>query len=145
MIRTLQGPLESFEKEYFDLIRSAFLKYRYVIVLLSPLRFTDVFHSMQVRIGNMDGVVVAYHNTARIFGFQYVSLEEMDMCLFGAKNRGDRVFKKCVGLLEEVADEIVRTFPEQVIIATRRNFGWYHSCLRLTFILSVVPEMYIRD
>lgn len=37
--------------------RSAFLKY-----------------SMQVRIGNMDGIFVAYHNTARIFGFQYISL-----------------------------------------------------------------------
>lgn len=38
LIRTLQGPLESFEKEYFDLIRSAFLKYRYVIIICeSPL------------------------------------------------------------------------------------------------------------
>lgn len=27
-IRTLQGLAESFEKEYYDLIRSAFLKYR---------------------------------------------------------------------------------------------------------------------
>jgi hypothetical protein len=27
-IRTLQGLVESFEKEYYDLIRSAFLKYR---------------------------------------------------------------------------------------------------------------------
>ncbi|KAG5220919.1 mitochondrial protein Pet127-domain-containing protein [Salix suchowensis] len=49
LIRTLQGPLESFEREYYDLIRSAFLKY-----------------SFQARIGNMDGVLVAYHNTARL-------------------------------------------------------------------------------
>lgn len=28
LIRTQYGPLESFEKEYYDLIRSAFLKYR---------------------------------------------------------------------------------------------------------------------
>lgn len=73
-----------------------------------------IYLSMQVRIGNMDGVLVAYHNTARVFGFQYVPLEEMDSCLFGGKGRGDRVFQKCVGLLEEVADEITRTFPEQV-------------------------------
>ena len=32
LIRTLHGPLESFEKEYYDLIRSAFLKYRCVRV-----------------------------------------------------------------------------------------------------------------
>lgn len=62
----------------------------------------------------MDGVLVAYHNTARMFGFQYVALEEMDACLFGGKGRGDRVFQKCIGLLEHVADEIIHTFPEQV-------------------------------
>jgi len=60
----------------------------------------------------MDGVIVAYHNTARLFGFQYNSLDEMDTCLFGGK--GDRVFQKCVGLLEQVADEIIKVFPEQV-------------------------------
>lgn len=62
----------------------------------------------------MDGVLVAYHNTARLFGFQYISLDEMDSCLYGGPGRGDRVFEKCVGLLEEVADEITRTFPSQV-------------------------------
>jgi hypothetical protein len=30
-IQQLHGPMQSFEREYFDLIRSAFLKYRYVI------------------------------------------------------------------------------------------------------------------
>lgn len=30
LLRTLHGPLESFEKEYYDLIRSAFLKYKLV-------------------------------------------------------------------------------------------------------------------
>jgi hypothetical protein len=62
----------------------------------------------------MDGVLVAYHNTARLFGFQYIPLDEMEACLFGSKGRGDRVFQKCVGLMEEVADEIIRIFPEQV-------------------------------
>jgi hypothetical protein len=42
---------------FYDMSRAAFLKY-----------------SMQVRIGDMDGIFVAYHNTARIFGFQYISL-----------------------------------------------------------------------
>lgn len=101
LIRTLQGPIESFEKEYYDLIRSAFLKY-----------------SFQVRIGNMDGVMVAYHNTARLFGFQYVSLDEMDTCIFGEAGRGDRVFQKCVRLMEELADEITRVYPEQSVKCT---------------------------
>ncbi|ETW81737.1 hypothetical protein HETIRDRAFT_237178, partial [Heterobasidion irregulare TC 32-1] len=98
IIRTLQGPLESFEKEYYDLIRSAFLKY-----------------SFQARIGNMDGVLVAYHNTARIFGFQYVPLSEMDSCIFGSEGRGDRVFEKCVQMMEAIMTEAVHQFPDQSI------------------------------
>ncbi|KAF9468569.1 mitochondrial protein Pet127-domain-containing protein [Collybia nuda] len=102
LIRKQYGTMESFEKEYFDLIRSAFLKY-----------------SFQVRIGNMDGVIVAYHNTARMFGFQYIPLEEMDQRLFGSKpGVGDRVFDKCVSLMEQVAEEVVRCFPKQSVRCT---------------------------
>ncbi|KAA1469832.1 Pet127-domain-containing protein [Dentipellis sp. KUC8613] len=101
LIRKLHGPLESFEKEYYDLIRSAFLKY-----------------SFQARIGNMDGVFVAYHSTNRIFGFQYIPLDEMDECLFGAAGRGDRVFEKCVPLLEAILSEAITLFPSQSLKLT---------------------------
>ncbi|KAJ6619466.1 mitochondrial protein Pet127-domain-containing protein [Mycena sp. CBHHK59/15] len=102
MIRSAQGLYESFEREYYDLIRSAFLKYGF-----------------QVRIGNMDGVIVAYHNTARMFGFQYVSLDEMDQRLFGSEpGVGDRVFQKCVGLLECISSEIIQCFPNQSVKCT---------------------------
>ncbi|KLJ11710.1 hypothetical protein EMPG_13132 [Blastomyces silverae] len=50
------GKFESFEREYFDMIRAAFLKY-----------------SLQVRVGRMDGIFVAFHNIERIFGFQYAT------------------------------------------------------------------------
>ena len=79
------------------MIRSAFLEY-----------------SFQARIGNMDGIFVAYHNTARIFGFQYVSLHEMDVRLFGREDAGVRVFRRIVYLLEKLYDEIVKCFPHQV-------------------------------
>lgn len=42
--------------------RSAFIKY-----------------NMQVRIGRMAGIFVAYHNTKEMFGFEYISQQEMDM------------------------------------------------------------------
>ncbi|KAF7346212.1 hypothetical protein MSAN_01848100 [Mycena sanguinolenta] len=102
VIKTGQGLVESFEREYYDLIRSAFLKYGF-----------------QVRIGNMDGVIVAYHNTAKLFGFQYVSLEEMDQHLFGPEpGTGDRVFQKCVSLMECIAPEIVQCFPNESVKCT---------------------------
>ncbi|KAF8964217.1 mitochondrial protein Pet127-domain-containing protein [Flammula alnicola] len=100
MIKSQHGLLESFEREYYDLIRSAFLKY-----------------SFQVRIGNMDGVMVAYHNTERIFGFQYISLDEMDERLYGpVPGIGDKVFNKCVGLLEAILEEATKCFPEQSVL-----------------------------
>ncbi|KAK0201642.1 mitochondrial protein Pet127-domain-containing protein [Desarmillaria ectypa] len=102
IIKQHYGVMESFEREYYDLIRSAFLKY-----------------SFQARIGNMDGVFVAYHNTERMFGFQYVSLAEMDGCLYGqTEGVGDRVFDKCVSLLEAISEEVVNCFPGQSVKAT---------------------------
>ena len=62
----------------------------------------------------MDGVFVAYHNTKRIFGFQYIPLSEMDARLFGERAAGDAVFEKCMRLLEVVLEEATREFPSQV-------------------------------
>ncbi|KAH9947599.1 mitochondrial protein Pet127-domain-containing protein [Amylocystis lapponica] len=107
-INKLTGLKNSFEKEYYDLIRSAFLKY-----------------SFQARIGNMDGVMVAYHNTAKVFGFQYIPLEEMYERLYGHAKAGPRVFEKCVGLLEAIFSEIVTYFPERTVHCTwaTKEFG----------------------
>ena len=98
-IRFRTGIYNSFEREYYDMIRSAFLKY-----------------SLQVRIGNMDGIFVAYHNTKRIFGFQYISLEEMDIALHGSGHDdiGRREFYFSVKLLNETLDRAVRQFPKRV-------------------------------
>ncbi|KAF9291966.1 hypothetical protein BGZ68_001052 [Mortierella alpina] len=90
------GYLESFEREYYDMMRSAFLKY-----------------SLQVRIGQMDGIFVAFHNTARIFGFQYISLDEMDSRLFGTSVMGDECFRNQLRLLNRTLDEITKKYPKQ--------------------------------
>ncbi|KAL2139118.1 hypothetical protein VTI28DRAFT_5749 [Corynascus sepedonium] len=95
-IRTRFGNWESFEREYYDMIRSAFLKY-----------------SLQVRMGRMDGIFVAYHNTERIFGFQYIPLQEMDLSLHGQENTtlGDREFKLSLYLLNKVLDKVTKKYP----------------------------------
>ncbi|SCU94509.1 LAME_0F07712g1_1 [Lachancea meyersii CBS 8951] len=63
-IQQTLGKFESFERELFELIRSTMLKY-----------------SLQARIGRMDGIFIAYHNISKMFGFQYMPLEEMDYIL----------------------------------------------------------------
>ena len=95
-IKERQGTWESFEREYFDLIRKAFLKY-----------------SLQVRMGRMDGIFVAFHNIARIFGFQYISLPEMDQSIHGSFNTtiGDSEFKLSLDLFNKVLNKATKRFP----------------------------------
>ncbi|KAL8823863.1 MAG: hypothetical protein Q9191_005488 [Dirinaria sp. TL-2023a] len=97
-IKTRHGAWESYEREYFDMIRAAFLKY-----------------SLQVRMGRMDGIFVAFHNTQRIFGFQYISCSEMDAALHGQWDLalGDQEFKLSLGLLNKVLDRATKKYPKQ--------------------------------
>jgi hypothetical protein len=62
----------------------------------------------------MDGVFVAYHNTEKLFGFQYIPLTEMDTRLFGSSECGKKIFDSCVGILETLVDKIVDSFPGEV-------------------------------
>ncbi|KAJ2490115.1 hypothetical protein IWW47_005184, partial [Coemansia sp. RSA 2052] len=97
-IISMKGRLQSFEREYYDMIRSAFLKYNF-----------------QTRIGNMDGIFVAYHNTARMFGFQYIPRKEMDRVLFGNEYTGNKAFKAVLILLSKLLRTVTELYPEQDI------------------------------
>lgn len=98
-IKTRQGEWESYEREYHDMIRAAFLKY-----------------SLQVRMGRMDGIFVAFHNIERIFGFQYISLPEMDSTLHGQWDTsiGDQEFRLSLDLMNKVLDRATKKYPETV-------------------------------
>lgn len=97
-IKNRFGTYESFEREYFDMIRAAFLKY-----------------SLQVRVGRMDGIFVAFHNIERIFGFQYISLSEMDQALHGQGSTalGDKEFVLSLNMWEKILDKATAKFPKQ--------------------------------
>ncbi|KAI5205856.1 Pet127-domain-containing protein [Aureobasidium subglaciale] len=99
-ITQARGQYESFEREYYDMMRSTALKY-----------------SLQARMGHMDGIFVAYHNVKRIFGFQYISLEELDQSLHGQSDRtlGNKEFNLSIGLLNEIFNKATEKFPDQSI------------------------------
>ncbi|KAF2738558.1 Pet127-domain-containing protein [Polyplosphaeria fusca] len=116
-LRYDQGEWESFEREYYDMTRATMLKY-----------------SLQVRMGRMDGIFVAFHNIERIFGFQYVSLPDMDRVLHEQTDTtlGDQEFKLSISLLDEVLQRATQKFPEtsiRLFFETRPSKG--------------VPYMYI--
>lgn len=99
-IKGRYGAWESYEKEYADMIRAAFLKY-----------------SLQARMGRMDGIFVCFHNIARIFGFQYIPLSEMDLALHGQEDTtlGDQEFNATIRLMNDIFDLATKEFPEQSI------------------------------
>jgi hypothetical protein len=92
------GLWQSFERELYDMIRAAMLKYNF-----------------QVRLGHMDGIFVTYHNTAEIFGFEYVPREDMDLLLFGGVNYGNEAYRLCFKLLSHLFNRIVDHFPNDPI------------------------------
>lgn len=89
-VAKFRGRHSSFEREYYDLIRGGFLKY-----------------IMQMKIGQMQGAAIAYHNTQKIFGFQYIKLEEMEKRIFGCPQFSNIVFKSSLTILEKVLDYIL--------------------------------------
>ncbi|KAG9684962.1 Pet127-domain-containing protein, partial [Aureobasidium melanogenum] len=99
-ITQAQGQYESFEREYYDMMRSTALKY-----------------SLQARMGHMDGIFVAYHNVKRIFGFQYISLNELDRALHGTPDLtlGNREFNLSISLLNEIFNKATEKFPDQSV------------------------------
>ena len=94
-IQTRSGVAESYEREYFDLIRSILIKYYF-----------------QIKIGNMDGAFLCYHNTKEIFGFQYLLLSEIEKRVFGSQELGEIVLKTTVQLHQLILDEVLKLFPD---------------------------------
>jgi hypothetical protein len=86
----------------------------------------------------MDGIFLAYHNTVRFFGFQYLPLyvsllaclfaiacfgdervanplrTELDERLFGSPDMADQAFKLSVSLLEIILKHATACFPDEV-------------------------------
>lgn len=95
-IRHSLGQWESFEREFYDMTRATLLKY-----------------SLQVRMGRMDGIFIAFHNVDRIFGFQYLSLADLDEVLHGQRDTslGDQEFKLSIALVDEIISKATAQFP----------------------------------
>ncbi|KAI0167419.1 mitochondrial protein Pet127-domain-containing protein [Pestalotiopsis sp. NC0098] len=124
-LRHRQGNWESYEREYHDMIRAAFLKY-----------------SLQVRMGRMDGIFVAFHNTQRIFGFQYIPIDEMDLSLHGTTDTtlGDKEFKLSLSLFNKLLDRATEKFPKQslrLFVETRTSAN---TPFMYAFMKPVTPE-----
>ena len=84
-----RGLHSSYEREYYDLIRGAFLKWAF-----------------QIRIGRMEGAFVAYHNIRNIQGFEYLSAQEIDRRVFGTSHYAETIFIIGSRLLTTIINEL---------------------------------------
>jgi len=120
-LETMHGLFGSYEREFYDMCRSALLKYNF-----------------QVRLGNMDGIFVAYHNTAEIFGFQYLSREVLDEFLFGNAATGNATFSIIAKLYDDLLERIVPLYPEDSIL--RLTFTISRTGSKMTVFVEEIPE-----
>jgi hypothetical protein len=93
------GLADSYEIEYYDLIRSILLKYFF-----------------QIKLGRMDGAFLAYHNTAKFFGFEYIRIGEIEKRLFGCPEISNQVLKICAIIFQDILDDVVNDFPDHELI-----------------------------
>jgi len=94
-LSTLIGKEASYETEYFDLLVSKFMKY-----------------SFQMRIGNMAGVFLAYHNVLHLLGYEFVTAKEIDECLYGSPEMANKSYEVCLKLLSVILDEVTEMMPK---------------------------------
>jgi hypothetical protein len=88
----LTGDWGSYEREFYDMVRSVFLKY-----------------ALQLRIGRMSGAFVTYHNTSQVLGFEFLTLEEMEAYVFGCREWSEIAFSTIIRVLGLVLDEVTST------------------------------------
>ncbi|KAF4555427.1 mRNA degradation protein pet127-like protein [Elsinoe fawcettii] len=112
------GLYESYEREFYDMFRSTFLKY-----------------SLQVRMGRMEGIFIAYHNVEEIFGFQFMNLSDMDSVLHGQRDTclGDQEFKASLEIVNKILTEATKEFPEKSI---RLHFDTRSGVLPIMYIFA---------
>lgn len=85
----LKGNFESFEREFNDLIRTG----------------TLLKYAFQAKIGQMDGIFIAYHNINSFFGFQYLPLSEIEN-VFYSHNRIEANKHYGAKNLEDIEDDL---------------------------------------
>eukprot|EP00466_Bigelowiella_natans_P012684 jgi/Bigna1/128401/aug1.6_g3109 len=105
-IKTPGGAFKSFEREWYDMVRSTFLKYNF-----------------QVRIGAMDGVIIAFHNTRSVLGYQYVPLSVIDYFLYGGSEVADMMFSVGVQSLDKILTDVVTEFHDYESLIVTFNAG----------------------
>ncbi|KAF2076972.1 hypothetical protein CYY_001748 [Polysphondylium violaceum] len=113
-LKKISGEFSSYEREYYDLVKSGAIKYNF-----------------QAKIGAMAGIFVAYHNTKRIFGAEYIPVEELDRSVFWGTDMADKTFKIINNMLDEVLNLLVDDFDPTFTYRLTFSGGKSHRSLSI--------------
>jgi len=71
----------------------------------------------------MGGIFVAYHNTKKIDGFQYIPLSEMDQTVFGSTVEAEKAFSLTIQLLGVLLNHVIQENHQVSYRLTVRGWG----------------------
>lgn len=117
-IDPIYGELHSYEREYYDLIRGAMLKYFF-----------------QLKIGQMDGAFVGYHNSRENFGFEYVKMSTIEKLLFSSTFKADMVFMLSTRIMSHLLDKIIDAIKSEEYEFVK--IGYYSDPITQKFVTIV--------
>ena len=120
----IRGKYQSFEREYYDLIRGAFIKYAF-----------------QLKIGRMSGAFIAYHNTQKIYGYEYVNFKEIMLRLFGDQYNLDVSFGIVSRMMTQIFDYILEDTKEYDYEELKIGFYANSTTKSLNVVVEVMSEM----
>lgn len=122
-ISEAKGLHSSYEREYYDLIRGAFLKYAF-----------------QLKIGRMDGAFLAYHNTKEIFGYEYIKSKEIMNRVFGSEIYADVCFIVCSRILTELLNKILEDLKGRKYEGLKVGFYACNFLKKLVVFVELLDE-----
>lgn len=97
---------------------------------------------MQVKIGGMDGAFIAYHNTEKIYGYEYVKMKEMAYRSFGDEYNMDVTFVCTSKMLTIVLDNIREQLQDKYGKNVRYKVGLFSEFKfrKLVVMVEVMSE-----
>ncbi len=101
----VSGALNSYEREYYDMLRSAMVKYFY-----------------QMKMGAMQGIFMAYHNTQYIHGFEYIDMPSVARALFWNEHMADLMYERSFLLWQHIIDalKLSHTHRSRIVLSFDR-------------------------
>lgn len=88
----------------------------------------------------MDGAFIAYHNTKKIYGFEYVRLKEIIMRLFGDEFNFDSTFLIITKLLTDINDYIIKDLKPKYDTSQLKIGMYANACNRSLIVMVEVMD-----